>query len=114
MSNAKIIKSVGLCLNEGVKELFTAMGIDVLFVENEFQIPVSSFVKDFLKMLDEIKKEQDIIDLWHIDPEVASSLFQLFSEVVFGESDIDITHENSESVDFDSESDFLDQSTDED
>ena len=110
----KFARSVGLSLKEAMEELFTAIGTDVLLVENKFPIPVSSFVRDFLKMSDEIRREQDIVDMWHLDPAIAHSLFQLFSEVVFGGLDLENTSENIESVDSDSESDFLDQSTDED
>ena len=63
-------------------------------------------------MSDEIRREQDIVDMWHLEPTVAHSVFQLFSEVLFGGLDLEITTENIESED--SESDFLDQSTDED
>ena len=111
-SHHKIARSVASSLKEAMEELFIAMGIDFLLVENELQISVSSFIKDFLKMSDEIRREQDIVDMWHLEPTVAHSVFQLFSEVLFGGLDLEITTENIESED--SESDFLDQSIDED
>ena len=45
--------------------------------------------------------------MWHIDPEIASKLFDLFNEVVFGILDIVTYDQDSES-----DSDVLDESTD--
>ena len=69
---------------------------------------VSSFANDFLKMTDEFKTKEDIVELWHIDPIVAGKLFYLFNEVVFGVLD-DYQENSGES---DTDSDILDESTD--
>ena len=89
-------------------ELFGAMGMDSVMIENELKVTVTSFAKDFLKMTDELKSKDDIVGLWHIDPIVAGKLFDLFNEVVFGV--LDENHEAS--GESDSDSDILDESTD--
>ena len=92
-------------------ELFGAMGMDSVLIENELKVTISSFAKDFLKMADELKTKEDIVELWHIDPIVAEKLFNLFNEVVFGVLD-DAYNDNREESD--SESDVIDESSDSD
>ena len=104
----KVSKSVGAELKESIVELFGAMGMDSVLIENELKVTVSSFANDFLKMTDEFKTKEDIVGLWHIDPIVAGKLFDLFNEVVFGVLD-DYQENSGES---DTDSDILDESTD--
>ena len=47
--------------------MFNVMGIRSLVSEKKHKIPIQGFVKDFLKMCDEVTKPKDIEDLWHID-----------------------------------------------
>ena len=54
-------------------------------MEGDLSVTVKSFVKDFIKTIDEVKDEKDIVELWHIDPVIAQNLFTLFREVVFGD-----------------------------
>ena len=35
-------------------------------------------------MLDEVKTASDIVEIWHIDPNVAARVFELFDEVILG------------------------------
>ena len=107
----KVTKSVGAELKESIVELFGAMGMDSVLIENELKVTISSFAKDFLKMADELKTKEDIVELWHIDPIVAEKLFNLFNEVVFGVLD-DAYNDNREESD--SESDVIDESSDSD
>ena len=37
-------------------------------------------------MSDEIKTAEDITNIWHIEPEVAKEMFNLFMDVVFEET----------------------------
>ena len=39
-------------------------------------------------MSDEVKSENDIVEIWHIDRAIASSVFEVFEEVLFGESEM--------------------------
>ena len=103
----KVNKSVKAELMESIEELFTALKVDNVMIENELEVTVASFAADFIKMCDEIKSDKDIVELWHIDPEIASKLFDLFNEVVFGILDIVTYDQDSES-----DSDVLDESTD--
>ena len=105
----RVSKSVGTELKESIKELFAAMKMDSVLIENELKVTVTSFAKDFLKMTDEVKTENDIVRLWHIDTFVAKKLFDLFNEVVFGVLD----YSSNSSGDSESDSDNLDESTDE-
>ena len=94
-------------------ELFTALKMDYLLVESELEVKTQNFIKDCIKMCDEVKTEQSIVDIWHIDPLVAEKLFMLFNEVIFGE------FENSLECDDEDDSsslysDVLDQSSDSD
>ena len=98
-------------LKEAMGELFAAMGADTLLVEDELEVTTKNFVKDFLKMSDEVKTENDIIEIWHIDKTVAHQIFMLFNEVVFGDlcdSDDDSDTASESEVDLDDD----DQSTD--
>ena len=87
--------------------------MDYLLVESDLEVKTQNFIKDFIKMCDEVKTEQSIVDMWHIDPLVAEKLFLLFKEVIFGE--IDSTLECDDEDDNSSQySDVLDQSSDSD
>ena len=91
-----------------MEEIFAAMGIETLLVEQEFELSTGSFTRDFIKNCDEIRTVQDIVDMWHIESSVAESLYLLFNEVVFGKLNFD-SDENLESDE--SESDVSDVST---
>ena len=103
----RVSKSVGAELKESIVDLFTAMRMDCVLIENDLKVTLSSFAKDFIKMADEIKSKDDIVSLWHIDPLVARKLFDLFNEVVFGVVDTSDVSDVS-----DSDSDVADESTD--
>ena len=67
-----------------IEELFAAIGSDTLLIEGELVVTATSFAKDFIKCIDEIRNENDIVDMWCIDPSLARELFILFKEVVYG------------------------------
>ena len=109
--NPKLKKSVISELKEAMGELFAALGADTLLVEGELEVTAKNFVKDFLKMSDEVNTESDIIEMWHIDKTVAHKIFMLFNEVVFGDlydSDDDSDTASESEIDLDED----DQSTD--
>ena len=114
-SNPKLTKSVAANLSEALEELFKAMKTDTIVIEKELEVSTTSFIKDFLKMLDEISSEQNITDLWHIDESVAHSIFLVYNEVVFGGGlDLSLASDSEEDEANDVESDTLDQSEDSD
>ena len=81
------------------------MDIDFLLVDNCLEISTQNFIEDLLKVLDEIRSANDIVDTWHIPAEVASKIQSVISEIL-GEgnkemdSDID-SDENTDCDDFD-------------
>ena len=86
--SSKRKKSVASELREALDELFSALGAELLLLEDEVEISSKSFIKDFIKMSDEVKSENDIVEIWHIDRAIASSVFEVFEEVLFGESEM--------------------------
>ena len=92
ISNAKVQKSVASLLNEALEELFDALGLKTLLLENEVEISSSSFIRDFIKMVDEVHSEKDIVDIWHVDQALANTLFTVFEEVLFGVPEIIYDH----------------------
>ena len=105
----KLTKSVATEVREAFEELFSTLKMNTILVEGELEIKTSSLIKDFLKMSDEIKSVNDIVNLWHIDRSIAKNMFMLFDEIVFGNFDI-----LSDASDKESDSDTLDGSSDDD
>ena len=54
-STFKVNKSVALDLTEGLKELFRAMRMDYVLVENQFKVKINNFIKDFIREAVKIK-----------------------------------------------------------
>ena len=82
-------------------------------MEDELEVSTASFIKDLIKMLDEIKVAGDIVEMWHIDPRVAEKVFDIFQEVIFhsqNEPNIGDDEAVNEIVDY--QDDTLDTSTD--
>ena len=104
----KLRKSIVSSLIEAYKELFKALHMETVLVEGELEVSIKDFIKDLVKMCDEVKSDKDIVNMWHVDPVLAQTLFSLFSEVVFEtESDESFTEveENFDSDDLDLSSD---------
>ena len=102
-SSSKLSKSVTSELRFALKELFAAMSMKELKVENNLHLGISNFVDDFIKVIDEVKTDADIIDNWHISPAIASKVFSTLNNVLHGDelSDSD-TSESSSGEDEDS------------
>ena len=104
-------KSVASSLIEAFTELFEALNLDTVLVEGKLEVSTRDFIKDLVKMCDEVKSEKDIVNMWHIDQALAQTLFSLFSEVVFGTELDDVLEEY---VEENYDSDDLDLSSDSD
>ena len=104
-------KSVAVTLKEAMGELFTALNMETLLVEKDLKVFSKDFINDFIKMSDEITAEEDIVDMWHIDPALAHHIFLLFTEVVFESYDIPLDSD-CELEESDPDSDVLDRSSD--
>ena len=87
ISKSRIKKSVASQLKEALKELFEALGVVTLLIENELDINVDDFIRDFIRMCDEIKSDTDIVNLWHVDSLVASDVYKLFIEILHDDGD---------------------------
>ena len=110
-TKSKIRKSVASSLIEAFTELFEALNLDTVLVEGKLEVSTRDFIKDLVKMCDEVKSEKDIVNMWHIDQALAQTLFSLFSEVVFGTELDDVLEEY---VEENYDSDDLDLSSDSD
>ena len=75
-------------LQKGLKALFEAMQMDNLLVETSLELPILSFIQDFIFLCDEIRSEMDIVNYWHVDISIATEIFHLFMEVLRSESKI--------------------------
>ena len=109
----KVSKAAATDLTDALEELFEALQIDTILVEDELEVSTASFIKDFMKNLDEIKAAADIVDMWHTDSGVAEKVFTTFEEVIFGGQD-SIIENDTVSEETDSDSDDLDVSSDSD
>ena len=75
--------------------------MESVMVESKLEMSVESFFKDFVRAVDEITCAADIVDMWHVEEIIASSLYGLFREVMEGGE-----FEEVESSDMDSDSEF--------
>ena len=115
-------KSVAKELDTALIEMFSAMKISSLKVENNLSLDISNFIKDLKKTLDEIHSAKDIAQCWHISKRVAEHVFAVIKEVVFGDPDDleweseneNIGNESESSSESDSSSDGLESDVDDD
>ena len=111
----KVSKTLAAELIEALEELFTALRMEVVVIEDELEVTTESFIKDFVKVLDEVRSENDLVEMWHLNPSVAHKVFMLFQEVVFGGPDFSVDSYDTSDDELISNSDVLDlSSTDED
>ena len=104
-SSLKLSKKVSSELKSALGELFAAMDVKDVAVENNLLMSVSSFVPDITKLVDEIKAASDISSIWHTSSEVASKVFETMEEVLYGE---DLAIESEDSSDSSEEGDEFD------
>ena len=62
-------------------------------------------------MSDEIRSTQDIINIWHIDPQVANDMFSLFNDIVFDDNSDDLLIDEESETSDESSDDEIDQSS---
>ena len=97
ISKLKLRNSVSSELKAALRELFTAMEVSSIKVEEKLDLNVASFIVDFVRVLDEIREPNDIVKLWHVSYETAKKIFSIFNAVTNTQFDED-------PCDFDSES----------
>ena len=108
-SHLKLKKSVAAELQESLLELFTVLGVKKVKVEKVLDVDCDSFIKDLLRIMDEIKSAVDITRLWHVDPKLAQRVFAVIRDVLGTGNmmdDLEICKDSS-----DDESDSEDSST---
>ena len=64
------------------EELFEAMDLKEVKVEDDLSMSTSSFLTDFIHMIDEIKGPSDIVQLWHVDGTIADQMYDVMQEVI--------------------------------
>ena len=69
-------------LRAGLWELFEALEIGTILVEETLELTVSSFTEDFIKTVDEITEPEDIVKLWHISVDMAQYIFSILNDVM--------------------------------
>ena len=82
-ASLKLKKSVYKELKNALSELFLAMKISELRVEDNLKVDCSSFICDFLRVVDEVKSPLDIVKLWHIEKWVAEKIFSILDDVLY-------------------------------
>ena len=60
-------------------------------------VPVSSFIEDFLKHVDEIRSEDDVVRIWHVEKSLALKLFSLLEDIFAATSEVSYAPDNSDS-----------------
>ena len=54
-------------VKNGLQLLFDGMAIEKIPAESSLFMTTECFVKDFIRVYDEISSPRDICDLWHVD-----------------------------------------------
>ena len=111
-------KSLVSELKEAMSDLFCALDLKKVMIENSMEVTSVSFTKDFIKNIDEVKTEEDIVRIWHIEPLIAKKIYLLLNDVLNGAADINYSSdEESEASEAseasDEDSDIFDVSCDE-
>jgi hypothetical protein len=110
----KLNKSVKSELRSGLWDLFDALEICTLMVENTLELAVSSFVEDFIKTVDEITEPGDIVKHWHISFDMAQNIFSILNDVMNSQlgDDVNLVCEEREAlVELDMSDDSFDLSS---
>ena len=110
----KLSKPVARELKSALKDLFMAMEISEIRVENELEIDCCSFIGDLLKVLDEINQPADIVRFWHISEELAIKIFSIVYAVLHDEDSASSDSENCTDDESDTEDITSPEESDED
>ena len=71
-------------------DLFSALELSNIRVENDLSLDCKSFIKDLLRVVDEVHCSQDIVRFWHIDKSVAVKIFSVLQSVL-EDDDLDVS-----------------------
>ena len=80
----RVGKSVSRELKEALFELLREMKLSSITVEGKLRLDCKSFVNDVVQTVDELKGPVDIIRFWHVPLDLATNVFSIVTEVVFG------------------------------
>ena len=96
-----MVKSVASELKNALNELFEVLSVKCIKVETSLEISCADFIRDLMRVIDEIKSAVDIVRLWHIDLQLAVQVFDVVQEVLFEEdtSEDGVVEEMEESHD---------------
>ena len=109
-ASLKLSKSVSEELREALADLFQALNITQVRVEDDLTVSIESFCSDFLRMVDEVKSFHDIERIWHVHSKIARAVFAILEEVLLGDSDpSDLVH--NESSEDSGEEDIFDEAS---
>ena len=76
------------------------MKLSYIKVEGHLQLDCKSFVNDIVRTVDELNSLGDVIRLWHFPFDLATYMFMIITEVIFGTDGEceDVAEENIEEV----------------
>ena len=112
-ASLKQSKSLSSEIKSALEELFAAMSVKLIQVENNLVLSISSFSKDVVKNVDEINSAKDISRMWHVSSDVALKVFSILTEVIYGD-EISDSGSSSDESDDDFDEEYSDSSDDND
>ena len=77
----RIIKSALVEIGDSLEDYFKAMQLSTLLLEKETSISVKGFIADYLRNINDITDENDILDRWPLNSSIATDVFQLCQDV---------------------------------
>ena len=80
----RIGKNVSRELKEALNKLLKEMKLSYIKVEGHLQLDCKSFVNDIVRTVDELNSLGDVIRLWHFPFDLATNVFMIITEVIFG------------------------------
>ena len=83
----KLSKSIVSEIKTGLLELFSILEVQRIQVEDSLSVGIESFIKDLVKMIDEVNTPEDIARMWHIDGNLAQWIYSTMSEILFSKED---------------------------
>ena len=70
-------------VKDGLQQLlFNGLGMDKIPVESSLCMTTTCFIKDFIRIYDEISSARDIVDMWHVEESLAKSMLSVCHEVL--------------------------------
>ena len=81
-SLTKKSRSVKRELQRGLEDLFEELGLTFFIIDDCLDLSTTSFIKDLLRVLDEIKNHEDIVNTWKIPDRIACQIFAVIIEIL--------------------------------